>query len=336
MEVLFMTAKVKALYGFSPDLPPFVGKTPLEQVALLQSWGTTAVFGGYQNPDFIQAVHAAGMKIYAEFTCFLGADWWEKVPASRPIIHTGQPLEHEGWYYGVNPATSQVRQARLEALEKLLNDYALDGVWLDFIRWPCRWEGRQPYQPQTSFDPETLAKFSQDAGLELPQDDPVAAAQLILSGYEPAWTAWRCEQITAWVAQAKAMLERMRPQAVLGLFGIPWRLTDHDGAILKIIGQDYQALAHYVDIFSPMVYHLMCDQSPDWIGAVTAEIQLLTGKPVWPIIQSVDKPRLLSAEEYGQALEVALHHPASGGVLVFTLEGALVEAKLAMTKARFS
>ncbi len=28
--------KTKALYGFSPDLPPFIGKTPVEQVALLR------------------------------------------------------------------------------------------------------------------------------------------------------------------------------------------------------------------------------------------------------------------------------------------------------------
>jgi len=51
-----MTQKVKSLYGFSPELAPFAGKTPTEQAALLRSWGSTAVFGGYQNPEFVEAV----------------------------------------------------------------------------------------------------------------------------------------------------------------------------------------------------------------------------------------------------------------------------------------
>jgi hypothetical protein len=330
-----VSLKIKCLYGFSPDLPPFVDKTPLEQVALLQSWGCNAVFGGYENPEFVSAIQAAGMKIYAEFGCFIGADWWQKFPVSRPITDTGRPLEAEEWYYGVNPTTPQMRQERLAALENLLTTYTLDGVWLDFIRWPCHWESPKPYLPQTSFDAETLAQFSQATGIQLPLADVPTTARLLLSRYETVWTGWRCDQITAWVAAARAILKRARPQASLGLFGVPWRLDDHEGAILKIIGQDYRALAPYVDVFSPMVYHLMCGQPPDWIGLVAAEIRALTGRPVWPIIQSVDAPTPLSTEEYSRAIEIALHHPASDGVLIFNLKGALDEAKLAVTKAKF-
>jgi hypothetical protein len=90
-----------------------------------------------------------------------------------------------------------------------------------------------------------------------------------------------------------------------------------------------------VDVFSPMVYHAMCGHPVEWIGAVTEEIQALGGKPVWPIVQSVDEPRPLPVAEYGRALDMALNHPASEGVLVFTLKSALQEVKLAATKARF-
>lgn len=331
-----MTTKVKSLYGFSPDLPPFVDKTPAEQVALLQSWGNTAVFGGYQNPDFVAAVHDAGMKIYAEFGCFVGAEWWEKFPASRPVIAGGQPLEEEaGWYAGVNPTTPEVRRAKLEALEELLTGRALDGVWLDFIRWPCHWESPTPYLPQTSFDPATLAHFSQDTGIELPPGDTPTVARAIFDQHGSAWTDWRCQQISAWVAEAKALLRRIRPEAILGLFSVPWRLADYEGAMLNIIGQDYRALGQYVDVFSPMVYHRMCGQPPGWIDQVAGEAQALSGKPVWPIVQSIDKPDPLPAEEYGQALDAALRSPSAEGVLVFNLKGALDPAKLAVTQARF-
>jgi hypothetical protein len=331
-----MKGKARALYGFSPELTPFVGKEHSEQVALLQSWGNTATFGGYQDPEFVEAVHAAGMAIYAEFGCFVGAEWWERVPASRPVTDEGRLLEKEGWYCGVNPSTPHVRREQLEALEKLLTDYAIDGVWLDFIRWPCHWESPTPYLPRTSFDPETLARFSHDTGVALPSGDIPTIAGTLLAQHEAEWTAWRCGQVKSWVADARAVLERTRPDAVLGLFGVPWRLADHGGAILGVVGQDYRALAQYVDVFSPMVYHRMCGQPLDWIGQVTEEIHTLGGKPVWPIIQSIDEPTSLSAKEYGRAIDVALHNDGSDGVLVFTMKGVVTdEAKLAVTKARF-
>ena len=46
--------------------------------------------------------------------------------------------------------------------------HALDGVWLDFIRWPCHWEVPEPALPRTSFDAATVARFARDAGIDLP------------------------------------------------------------------------------------------------------------------------------------------------------------------------
>ncbi len=327
--------KTCALYGFTPKLEPFAGLTPTGQVALLQSWGNTAIFGGYRDPAFVEAAHAAGMKIYAEFGCFAGKTWWEQFPASRPVTEDGRPLPAQDWYYGVNPTTPQVRQRRLEALETLLTRYQVDGVWLDYIRWPCHWEVPAPYLPRTSFDPATLTRFAQTLSDDALVDSLPGAGAAAVSRYESEWVNWRCRQITSWVSKARDIRDRVRPGAVLGLFGVPWRLSDYDGAILEIVGQDYRALGQYVDLFSPMVYHKMCNFPVDWIAQVAQEVHTLTGKPVWPIIQSVDQPVALSAQEYGQALDVALNCSASDGVLVFTLQGALGDGKLAVTRAGF-
>ena len=164
--------KTKALYGFSSDLPPFAGKGAAEQIAWLRGVGCTAIFGGYEDPDFVAAAHAAGMSVYAEFGCFVGRQWWEQMPESRPITADGAPLEPEGWYCGVNPAIPDVRQERLAALESLLIEHELDGVWLDFIRWPCHWEVPEPTLPRTSFDPFTLAAFCRDTGINMPCGRP--------------------------------------------------------------------------------------------------------------------------------------------------------------------
>lgn len=326
--------KTQALYGFAPDRLPNLGQTPAAQVAGLRSLGCTAVFGGYGDAAFVAAAHAAGLRVYAEFGCFVGQTWWAQLPASRPLTAAGAALEPEGGYYGVNPAVPEVRAAQLAALERLLLDAPLDGVWLDFIRWPCHWEVGAPHLPQTSFDPSTLTLFRRATGIAVPTDDPVGASRLLRGAHAAAWTAWRCAQITDWVAAAQAIVRRVRPGARLGLFGVPWRLADHDGAILNVIGQDYRALGEYVDVISPMVYHHMCGQPVGWIAAVTAEVQRLSGKPVWPIIQAVDEPTPLPAAEYGAALDAALDCPAASGVVVFTLEGAIAGAKLAVTQAK--
>jgi hypothetical protein len=138
------------------------------------------------------------------------------------------------------------------------------------------------------------------------------------------------------VAAAREVVRRVRPQAVLGLFGVPWGLSERDGAITKVIGQDYRALGQYVDIFSPMVYHRICGQTIDWIATIVEEVHALSGKPVWPIIQAVDEPAPLPAEEYGRALDAALHSTASEGVMVFTLEAATAGAKLAVTREKLA
>jgi hypothetical protein len=180
-----------------------------------------------------------------------------------------------------------------------------------------------------------VARFGQDTGIEIEPSAPEEMAEAVLGAHQEAWTAWRCEQINSWVAAARAVVQGVRPGALLGLFGVPWRLSDHDGAIRSVIGQDYRALGTYVDVFSPMVYHRMCGREPEWVGAVTAHVHALSGKPVWPIVQSVDQPDALLAEEYAAVLDVALDHPASDGVLVFTMQGALDPAKLEATVTRF-
>jgi len=166
-----------------------------------------------------------------------------------------------------------------------------------------------------------------DTGIKLDSfDDPVQAAQLILDGYQEEWTRWRCDQITGWVAESRKLIDRYSPDTKLGLFGVPW-IKDYENAIISVIGQDYEALGGYIDVFSPMVYHLMCGRPVTWIGEVTDWIGQTTGKAVLPIIQTVNSPGVLSPEELGEAAQSALTSPESMGVIFFNLEG-LDEKKL--------
>ncbi len=234
---------MKALYGFTPTLAPFINKSIKEQVALLKRWGANAIFGGYDNPAFVEEIHAQGMKIYAEFACFQGKQWWDAIPVSRPTLVDGTLLDPIDWYHGVNPSEPAVREQLLAKLATLVEEHELDGVWLDFIRWPCRWEKRRPRLLHTSFDEATLLRFATDNNLDYAAVMQWRTQPTLTHDYTKNWTAWRISQITDWVAEARNIIHAIRPTTTLGLFAIPWRQTDFDGAIDSVIGQNFAALA---------------------------------------------------------------------------------------------
>lgn len=331
-----MTTPMRVLYGYSSRLAPFRNRAPTEQAAMLRSWQCDAVCGGHDDHAFVAAARAQGLAVYAEFGCFAGRALWERYPAARPLTPEGSVLAPEGPYFGLNPSLPELRAERLAALERLLLDHSPDGVWLDFIRWPCHWEVPAPRPRQTSFDPGTLARFAAGVELTLPDGDTPAVARALLAEHSSTWTSWRIQQINTWVADARAVIRRVLPTTLLGLFGVPWRLADLDGAILNVIGQDYRALGEYVDVFSPMVYHRMCARPVGWIADVAAEVRALLGKAVWPIVQGVDMPDRLPMEEYRESLAVALGSPATEGVMVFHLQGVLEGGRLAATMEAFS
>jgi hypothetical protein len=319
---------IKAFYGHTLDLAPFQDCTPSDAASLLRNWGANAVFGGYTDPAFTAAAHTAGLRVFAEFGCFVGESWWQKYLDSRPITSEGTALPKLEWYAGVNPSHPAVRSERLAALEELLSTHDLDGVWLDFIRWPGRWEEPNPVQHLTSFDSGTLRRFQADTGITTPADE-------LVTRHAEAWHAWRCAQITDWVAQAAEVMRRVAPETQLGLFSVPWRAADFDGGLIRLMGQDLRALAAHVDVFSPMVYHRMCGRPVEWIAEVTAEVAAMTDSPVWPIIQAVDEPDALPDDEFDAAIQAAMSGP-SEGIILFQLKGILQGNRLAITRRRLA
>ena len=331
-------APMKAIYGFTPKHRAFAGKRPEAIAQALADWGVTAVFGGYEDPALVAALHERGIKVFAEVALFVGKQYWERYPHSRPVTSTGEPMAPEGWYYGVNPIIPEIRQHNAERIRTLIEHYDVDGVWLDFCRWPCRWERPTPKLLQTSFDPLALAAFQRDQGITIPPTLHTIPekARWIEEHHQEAWTSWKCRQITEFVGQVRAIIDQApRPRKVLlGLFGVPWHVSDFDGAIRSVMGQDYRALAAHVDCFSPMVYHKLCARDIPWIAEISAWVGEETGRPVWPIVQAMDDPGPLPPRELQQALETALAAPGSHGVIIFNLK-ALSPEKLRVVQEVF-
>ncbi|MBD3266796.1 hypothetical protein GF373_09015 [bacterium] len=310
---------VKAVYGISSKSAPLNDLKPSAIPAWLQKHGINAVFtSAREAPPVLQALKKQGMACYQEFTVFTGRTLYRENPNWRPITAAGKEMKPDGWYHGLCPNQPELRRKRLDEFANRLQNPHLDGIWLDFIRYPVRWEGKTPRIEDSCFCEVCLKKFEDFMnGMELKGNTTADKAAFILNNHLQKWMAFRVESICSWVKEAKTIRDQKRPDVQLGLFLVPWLKEDYDNAILRIVGQDVNALSQYIDIVSPMVYHGLCYREPAWVAKVTKAIKRKSGKPVWPIIQATSQPDTLSAEEFQQTMRIA-SQASQTGVILFT------------------
>ena len=239
---------------------------------------------------------------------------WQKYPLSRPITSKGTPLKKYKWYAGVNPTVEEVRSEKLQDIRSLVEESKVDGIWLDFIRWPCHWEVPNPEIVQTSFDETTIKKFAADTHLTTP-----LGADKILQEHLDKWTSWKCEQIASFVAETRKIVDSAKRKILLGAFTVPWTDSDYNGAIKTIIGQDYEVLGTYLDVVSPMVYYRLCNRSIDWIGKVTTALSEKVTCEIWPVILLADEPVKLPPREIEKAIKTVLKAKGSRGIIFFSM-----------------
>jgi len=329
-------SKIKAVYGFSKGLPSFKHKTNVEIVSILQEWEVNAIFGDYEDFDLVDQLHRAGIKVFVEVSFFVGEKWWRDYPVSRPVKDNGTLLEKEDWYAGVNPMDTDVFKAVLNKIQRIITSNTVDGIWLDFFRWPCHWESPKPNLYQTSFDDRTINLFLTEKRITIPNNisNPIKRNQWILEKHLNSWAEFKCDQIVRLAEKVRQLVKSKNENIIIGLFHVPWTNEDFNNALKKIVGQDLARLSSHIDIFSPMVYHAMCGKSPQWVQEITKYVYQTTNKPVLPIIQSMNIPRELSDTEFLHTLEFGLQADGSSGTIVFNLNG-LNEAKLLKLKKVF-
>ena len=328
------------VYNFSRDLDFFRNKSPEEITRQLRQWNINAVFGGFRDSLMVKALHKEEIKIFAEVAIFTGTEVrWNESPELRPINAEGKPVQIDEWYCGIVPTVPWFRERKSAIVKKIMSTYDVDGIWLDFIRWPCHWEVRKPRLEQTSFDKISLEAFQHETKINIPNtlQNPNEIAQWILENHHDTWTRWKCSVINGYVRELREIVKSYGSEKVLGLFGVPWRHSDFDNAILRITSQDYRELGTIVDVISPMVYHRMCGRNVEWIGKIISYIHQETpGTSIWPVIQAMSEPDVLTPGEFGRAMKTALNTEGSNGLIIFTLDSVVKEKKLEVMKEIFS
>ena len=80
----------------------------------------------------------------------------------------------------------------------------IDGVWLDFIRYPGFWEVPDPKIPDTCYCPRCLAKFQKDSRISMPSGLDTKGSAAWIKAHAPyQWMVWKKEQIASFVSETR-------------------------------------------------------------------------------------------------------------------------------------
>lgn len=113
-----------------------------------------------------------------------------------------QPL---GWYVSLNPCYPEVRRYLVDVMREIVCGYDVDGLHLDYIRFPNEWNSAYvagAQVPDYPRDPRTLALFRRETG-----HSPESSRR--------QWDQWRTNQVTALLSAIRAMMNKTKPQAAL-------------------------------------------------------------------------------------------------------------------------
>ncbi|MFC8450850.1 hypothetical protein [Kitasatospora sp. NPDC057223] len=297
------------------------------------------------TPGFAAAARAAGLRVVGSVPCFRAGDGPSARYADelRPVDDEGRTWRRMEWYDGLIPTHHAHNRALVRHCAELAASPDLDGLALDFLRWPLHWELelRPGALPRAgSYDPLTLAGFEQHTGLRLPdRGDAPAAARWIDDHHRPEWHDYRAAVITGAAAAVTAAVRAVRPGLWLGAFLVPAPEEQRRA----LLGQDTAALGRLFDALLVMSYHAILHRPPGFPAEAAAEAREHTGRPVVPMVQVTSDPVHARGADWGPPVGAAQYAAALRGSLragrgeccLFPGEG-LDEELLRLTRRQFA
>ena len=297
--------------------------------AKLNEYGVNAVFihsGGIDDAT-IKRAREEGCLVFAEFATLNGnyGDYVKKHPDAHPIDDSGNPAPPATWFMGVCPTHKGFREYRMNALRELLTQYDIDGVWMDYLHWHAQFEDPYPVFIKTCFNESCIAAFEAWANVKVQGETIPEKAKWIFMNAAKRWEDWRVSVLVDWAMEIRSIVKEARPNALVGNFQCAWKDEDLGGVRRRCLGLDFNALAPYVDVFSPMVYHGRSGKPPeyvkDYVEYFSERYNVQTDPEaypkLWPIVQAHDEPRI-TPEEFEAVLRYGLMGKSTG-VMMFTI-----------------
>jgi uncharacterized lipoprotein YddW (UPF0748 family) len=213
----------------------------------------------------------------------------------------------EGLY--LSPLVPAAQAHTVAVVEELARDYALDGIHLDYIRFPG---------PDFDYAPAAIAEFRR---LVLSRGVPRADRDRLdrearrdpttwTRTYASSWTAFREERLASLVHRLRAAALAARPGLVISAAVVP----DHDAARREKL-QDWGSWADagVLDAICPMIYTTDAAEFETQFAAVRARVA--GGPALWAGIGAYRLPPARTAANVRAA-----RHGGAAGVILFSYE----------------
>ncbi|WP_241253145.1 N-acetylmuramic acid 6-phosphate etherase [Streptomyces sp. W1SF4] len=285
------------------------------------------------TPELARACRTAGLSLLGSVACFSdhARPAAEQRPNLYPVSGDGRPWQRMEWYTGLVPTDQAYITELADRCGLLAVSPLLDGLVLDFLRWPLHWElelrpGAAPRR--SSYDPHTLDDFTRRTGIALPSGSPSATAGHLHAHHEEAWHRYRCEVITDVTRRLTDAIRSARPGLWTGLFLVP---AEDGEQRRRLVGQCVAELAPLIDAVLPMSYHAILHREPAFVGLVARSVRTDSGPTaVVPMVQTTNSPVLARGADWGPEITVtdlvgavcsALDASGDGGLCLFPGEG---------------
>ena len=264
-----------------------------------------ALFGpGRENDGFfngmIDEAHRAGMRVHAWFPICYDPQRLKKHPEWGMVDSNG--LRSDEW---VCPTNTAWRKEFLAMFKNLLDNYGVDGIHFDYIRFP---NAEVCQCPACRKELSSRAMVNCPLGLEL----------IDQSDTQAAWFNYRTDLIHDLTEEFALAIRKWQEGVIVSAALKPEGAINFDG--VKLYGQSYRELAPLLDFVAPMAYHQLECEPVSWVRAVQLSARWRCGfTPVWHGIQAYEDRSFapMSLGEFGCLLDSM--QSGSDGVALFAL-----------------
>ena len=281
-----------------------------EKYATLASRGITGVFleHGIHEPE-CEAIKAAGLEMHAwMWTTNRGEQWirdnhpeWFQVSRSGKSCFDHPP--YVGYYRWISPVNPEVVEYLAEKVHELASNPLVDGVHLDYVRYPdvilpkALWKtyglDQSEELPDYDFD---YSDATRKAHKDIYGEDPL---EMNDPAHNQQWLHFRYDSVTKLVNRLVETAHNAKKPVTAAVFPTPSQAR-------KICRQDWDKWP--LDAVCPMTYNSFYDQGIEWIGDCMRENIAAVKIPIYAGLYIPDfKPGELEA-----AVKIALRRGASG------------------------
>jgi len=209
----------------------------------------------------VELAHERGMELHAWVWIFAAANQRHNALSNQPPDYTGPVLaahpdwaifDKQGRLFAPNtrkaffdPANPEVREYLMALLEEIATRYDVDGIQLDYIRYPFQ----DPRVNQTyGYGVAARQQFQERTGV-----DPIEVYPSDRQLWQQ-WTEFRIRQVDSFVASVSARLLSQRPDLILSAAVFPLPPAERQ----QRLQQNWEEWAKhgYIDLVVPMTYAL--------------------------------------------------------------------------------